>query len=222
MFSTGDAMAVCRDCGLSISETATFCATCGASVLTGPAPEAQEAPPLPADDDWVPFEEQVAPPSAEPTSSLRSVASSLNGTSIVVAAIAVALAVILQAPSARDLPDALFLTVLWFAIFFVTMRAFGIGVTFIQLFLIAAICRIIGLALGLVFGPLIAHMLGPNPGLAALPIALLGLVAALLIEAEVITWVTEAEFLLALVVVIVAGLAGASMMYLLAMWGIYV
>lgn len=221
-------MASCHNCGLSISETATFCATCGAAVPVSPAPQA-DAPLLPVDDDWVPpddddrvpYEYQVAPQIPEPTSALRSVATSVNGTSIAIAAIAVTLAVMLHGASLSSLPDDLFLTALGFAILFVTMRTFGIGVTFIQLFVIAAMCQVIGLALGFVVAPMIAHILGPDPGLAALPFGLFGLIVSLLIQAEVITWVTEAEYLTALAVVIVAWLAGASVMYMLLMSRIY-
>jgi hypothetical protein len=234
-----------------MSDTATFCATCGARVLTEPAPTAEAPPaatvadsapldadedrvPRRADDDWLPsdayhdqepLEHQSAPapeaPGVSATPSPGLAAMSDSTVHFAIAATAVLLSSILTGVSLSSLPNDVFMTAWWLATLFVVMRMFGVRVTTVRLLWIAATCNVVGFVFRLVFGPMLGFILGSTGGHSILLLVYIGLFVGLFVEAVIITLFTDATLPQALLIVIVAWLGSASIIRLLMAMGIY-
>ena len=181
-------MAFCRVCGLSLSESAPFCPTCGTPVLTDSAPPA-EAPPAWTAADSPPLEDWSAPQSPDASPAPRQPAFSGTAASIAFAAAAVAAVFALLAGGTAGGPmSTLFSfnlgTLVMACILWLAMKVTRVGGTFLAMVVVAIAGDLASRVAGDIVAVVVANLV---------LIWAVSLVAPVVVMVEVIVRLTDAE-----------------------------
>ncbi len=147
-------MAACDSCGLTLSETATFCPTCGATVVAASADSAasygSSAP------DYAASYAGYSPPSPPGATSLpRSEPHSSDRTEIAIAAGVLAAVVVVRVLLGAGPVFELLMVAWWCAALYLGMRVFRVGLSIPHLLVTVAVLHIAQLIVGILLGALV-------------------------------------------------------------------